>query len=174
MFSRAIVVFKLNCFNTNVTSSQVICSTQTSRKPSSLRDVCHNPGSCLVSLHDKGGLWCLLQHGRLSVCAGLVCVCVCRVANPPTDLSVASRPSISSKLKSVRRNRTNKKYADTHDQKLFCAHPNCAWKLDNQKPPVPLSLRDRLLPICLLFSQHSLFGPTLSCTFSNTAVCSQS
>ena len=29
------------------------------------------------SLHDKEGLCCLLQHGRLSLCAGRVCVCVC-------------------------------------------------------------------------------------------------
>ena len=29
------------------------------------------------SLHDKKGLCCLLQHGRLSLCAGLVCVPVC-------------------------------------------------------------------------------------------------
>ena len=28
------------------------------------------------SLHDKEGLCCLLQHGRLSLCAGRVCVCV--------------------------------------------------------------------------------------------------
>ena len=28
------------------------------------------------SLHDKEGLCGLLQHGRLSLCAGLVCVCV--------------------------------------------------------------------------------------------------
>ena len=29
------------------------------------------------SLHDKEGLCCLLQHGRLFLCAGHVCVCVC-------------------------------------------------------------------------------------------------
>ena len=61
-----------------------------------------------------------------------VCVCVCVCAGlptpppppPPTDLSVASRPSVSSKLTYVNNHTKQKKYVDTHDQKLFCAHPN--------------------------------------------------
>ena len=52
-----------------------------------------------------------------------------------------------------------------------CAHPNCAWKWDQSKyvcPPILLSPRDRLQPICLCFISCHCLDLLFQCTFSNT------
>ena len=52
---------------------------QTSGKPGSPLTVVRIQAAAWFPLYDKEDLCCLLQHGRLSLCAGLasVCVCVC-------------------------------------------------------------------------------------------------
>ena len=85
----------------------------------------------------------------------IVIIDLLRAANPPTDLSVASRPSVSRKLTSVSSNHINLKKDTWIYMIKYCSEENGI----NQKLPVltvPLSLRQTSANMSCFVSCHCL------------------